>query len=157
VEHQFGAWQLTCDEIVRLARKFCSLRGVARAVDGTIVASLAVSTDDRGQPAALVTLPFGMALPNGVTVTRWDGSAKRKPVSAGLQPALCGGTGCQVVWPLRVDDIRAMSAGGKLQIAFRMKPAAVAAKLLTFEIPTVPIEGTVMNDGFSDALQASLH
>ncbi len=154
VEQQFAAWQLTCDEIKRLSHKFCSLRGVARASDGTIVAALTVSTDDRGRPAAIVRLPFGTALSDGLVLRRADFSARRRPMVMVLQPSLCDRQGCEVVWPLVPEDIRTLTSNEPVAIAFHM--ATPPPALSPLQAAFVPVQGTIQTAGFAAALQASM-
>lgn len=153
VEKQFEAWQLTCDEIKRLGRKFCSLRGVARSADGTIVAALTVSTDEGGRPAALVRLPFGTVLPSGLTLRRLETSSKRNQALA-LHPMVCDESGCEFLWSLGADDIRTLTLNHTIQIAFRMtKTPRLLSPLLA---SAAPVEGTIQAAGFAAALQASM-
>ena len=154
VEKQFEAWQLTCDEIRRLGRKFCSLRGVARSSDGTIVAALTVSTDESGRPAALFRLPFGTVLPSGVVLRRREMSSKRKSPALALRPTVCDEGGCLVVWSLDADDIRTLTTNQAVQIAFRMTKAPIVLGPLLASASSV--EGTIQTTGFAAALQASM-
>ncbi len=154
VERRFEAWQLTCDEIKRLGRKFCSLRGVARADDGTIIAALTVSTDDSGRPAALFRLPFGTVLSSGMNVRRREASAKRRAAVSALRPTLCDDSGCEVLWPIVAEDIRTLTSNEPVRIAFRMtRPPPVLGSLLA---SIIPIEGAIQTAGFAAALQASM-
>ena len=154
LEQRFGAWQLTCDEIKRLGRRFCSLRGVARADDGTIIAALTVSTDERGRPAALFRLPFGTVLSSGVNLRRVEARAKRTATVSALRPTVCDGDGCEVFWPIVAEDIRTLTANERVEITFRMtKPPPALAPLLG---SMVPVEGTIQTAGFAAALHASM-
>lgn len=154
VERRFGAWTLTCDEIKSLSRKFCSLRALARAADGTIIAALAVSTDDGGRPAALVTLPFGTLLTSGMIVMK---AGPKKPAARlDLRPAVCDDQGCQVVWSLARDDIRTLSLGSPLKMNFAMTTGTGRALIFDPTPPRTVVEGSLPTDGFADALQASI-
>ena len=154
LDQQFEAWQLTCDEIKRLGRKFCSLRGIARADDGTIIAALTISTDDLGRPAALFRLPFGTVLSSGLNVRRKEASAKRKATVSALRPTVCDDGGCEVLWPIVAEDIRTLTSNEPVRIAFRMtRPPLTFGPLLA---SMVPIEGAIQTAGFAAALQASM-
>lgn len=153
VEKRFEAWQLTCDEIKRLGRRFCSLRGVARSPDGTIIAALTVSTDEGGRPAALVRLPFGTVLSSGVMLRRREGSPKRRSPRLALRPTLCDEAGCEVVWPLDAGDIRTLTTNQPVDVAFQMVKAPLVLRPLLADAS--PVEGTIVTAGFAAALQAS--
>ncbi len=153
IEQQYSAWQLTCDEIKRLSRKFCSLRGVARAKDGTIIAALIVSTDENGNPAAILRLPFGTLLSSNVML-RTDPLQKRKPTILALRPTVCDQNGCLVLWPLVPEDIRTLTANKSVIVSFQMtRPPTLLGSLLA---GSVPIKGIIQTAGFAAALQASM-
>lgn len=65
----FGHWSLDCDEVPRLAQRFCSLRSVARDTRHRPVARVTISTDELGRPAALLDFPPATDLTVPVTVT----------------------------------------------------------------------------------------
>ena len=68
LEGHFRSWRIVCDEVVRLKQRFCSLSTIGADAAGRPVAGLIVSTSDEGRPAALIHLPHGVALSQGVEV-----------------------------------------------------------------------------------------
>ncbi len=155
-ERLFAGWLLTCDEIPRLRERFCSLRSVARSADGTVVAAVAISTDEQGRPAALVTLPFGTSLRSGAIVLSERPRSKRdKPRAITLRASQCGGLGCQAFWSVTSDDIGDLRAGNAVQLTFNMTSRPPTLSDVALSAPLKTVTGTLDAVGFASALEAS--
>ena len=147
----FGAWTLVCDEIAQLGRRFCSL-GSAPARSGGGFVRLDVSTGDDGRPAALLHLPFGVSLADGVGVTA---GGARQADGHTVPVALCSALDCQAVWTLTRAELAALNDGRNLVIRLRGWRSSLSvgphAKLVQ---PPIAVE--IPGVGFSEAIQASL-
>lgn len=182
---RFGAWSLDCDEIVRLHRRFCSLRTLAFSASGTAIAKLTVSTDANGNPAALINLPLGVNLSRPVDISpsislvlgkpspavelstkeiyRQDKSSKNKSSSintkilqARVSISLCDQTGCHAVWSLSAADIAALRAGAEIRLSYDFNEHSKGSFELSTHNKFYSESGIIASDGFSDAIQASL-
>jgi invasion protein IalB len=173
-EGHFKSWRVVCDEVARLKQRFCSLSTMGADAAGRPVAALIVSTSDEGRPAALIHLPHGVALRQGLEVVAgppaWSaehqekapGKEKRaakpkeKPGEAlKLTFPSCDAQGCMTLWNLTPAQISALQAGSTLQIRFSMVPARNF--WLTPQAGRAPSPVSVVVDGagFGDAVRAS--
>ena len=117
-ERDYGRWRIVCDEVLRLRQKFCSLSSSAYDSQGLAQAAILVSTADDGSPAAIITLPLGMALRKPVMLGA--GKAKSSQASAGrlVTPAFCAEDGCKIIWRLSAQDIAGLRNGADLRLSF---------------------------------------
>ena len=158
----FGAWTLTCDTVIKLQKKYCSLSLQAHDAEGKLAVGLIVSTGDDGRPAALLRTPPGVAIVGGVTVAmKPPEGAKRKPhdsFSRRVDFVRCDPATCSAIWSLAPDEIAGLHAGDTLtfafqrprQVALNSPQSVVAPKALT------AVEASVSAEGFADAIGASL-
>jgi invasion protein IalB len=159
----FGAWTLTCDTVVKLQKKYCSLSIQAGDADGKVAVGLIVSTGDDGRPAALLRTASGVALPGGVTVAmRPPDGAKRKrhdSFSRQVDFVRCDKATCSAVWTLAPDEIAGLNAGDVLTFRFQRPLEIVLNSPRSVVAPKalLTVDAGVSAAGFSDAIGASLH
>ncbi|WP_156394273.1 invasion associated locus B family protein [Methylobacterium sp. Leaf94] len=182
---RFGAWSLDCDEIVRLHRRFCSLRTLALSAGGTAIAKLTVSTDAKGNPAALISLPLGVDLSRPVDISpsmslvlgkpsaavelstkeifrqakslrTKNSSITTKILQAKVSISLCDQTGCHAVWSLSAADIAALRAGAEIRLSYDFNANFKGIFELPISYKFKSEIGIISSDGFGDAIQASL-
>ncbi|WP_238232900.1 invasion associated locus B family protein [Methylobacterium thuringiense] len=181
---RFANWSLDCDEIPRLGQRYCSLRALARDATGMGVADFTLSTDDRGKPAALIGLPFGVDLASPVTIepalplvlgqpsaglaasTREIVKTGKKSAARGavntdilrfaLRPAFCDSNGCHVALALKPADIAALRAGAGVRIRFAASGRDGRGFVAHGDLPIRSIEAVITSEGFGQALEASI-
>jgi invasion protein IalB len=157
----YGGWTLSCDEVVRLRHRYCSLSAPLRVLGGAPVGTVVVSTGDDGRPAALLRLPNGLALASGVVVTfvSPDGGAGRhNPVNGPLTHAFvsCDAAGCSVLWTLAAREVVALNQGAALQIRFQRVTALPPFSFRVAAAPSAAIDAKADGAGFAAAVAASL-
>ena len=173
-EGRFKSWRVVCDEVVRLKQRFCSLSTVGADAAGRPVAALIVSTSDEGRPAALIHLPHGVALSQGLEVAaglparsaehqekvpgkeKQAAKPKEKPGAAlKLTFPSCDAQGCMTLWNLTPAQIGALQAGAPLRIRFAMAPARNFWLTPQAAQAPSPVNIVVDGAGFGDAIRAS--
>ena len=129
LEGRFRSWRIVCDEVVRLKQRFCSLSTIGADAAGLPVAGLIVSTSDEGRPAALIHLPHGVALSQGVEVVagppagsaalrekapgggKSAGKPRRSEAALKLAFPSCDAQGCMTLWNSDAGANRRASGG----------------------------------------------
>jgi invasion protein IalB len=173
-EGHFKSWRVVCDEVPRLKQRFCSLSTMGADAAGRPVAALIVSTSDEGRPAALIHLPHGVALRQGLEVVagppalsaelqeKAPGKEKRaakpreKPGAAlKLTFPSCDAQGCMTLWNLTPAQIDALQAGTMLRMRFSMVPARNFWVTPQASRAPFPVNIVVDGAGFGDAIKAS--
>lgn len=163
---RFGTWTVTCDEIARLGRRFCSLKAAAaRDGDGRTV-TVDVSTGDDGRPAALLHLPLAVSIPFGVRVAfpgpgpalQPRGTKAGRATERTIPIASCDGRECLAVWSLGPADLGSLDAGAGLTFTYcTAVPGALEfATDLNRRGCGVRRAATLSGLGFRDAVQASM-
>ncbi len=173
LEGRFRSWRIVCDEVVRLKQRFCSLSTIGADAAGRPVAGLIVSTSDEGRPAALIHLPHGVALSQGVEVVagppagsaalrekapgggKSAGKPRRSEAALKLAFPSCDAQGCMTLWNLTPAQIGALQAGGTLRIRYSMLPARSFWLTPRAARPPSPMGIVVDGAGFADAIRAS--
>jgi invasion protein IalB len=156
----FGPWSVVCDEVVRLRQRFCSLETLGRDAAGAARVGLTVSTADDGKPAALLRLPFGVLLRDGVEVSVSPGAPPPKGRAQPIDPPMrlqvvtCDSKACLTAWSLTASQLAALNGAGAIKFRFR----ALAADRLGMNLAqsAAPVEATISCLGFADAVQATL-
>jgi invasion protein IalB len=166
LDARFQNWRVLCDEVPRLRQRFCSLFGEVRDRGGRAVAEIIVTTSEDGRPAAVLRLPYGTALRQGVQISPMQpttqAQAKGKAPGAPSQDVKlvlvdCSGRGCMTLWPLSRSEIGALNAGGNLRVRFStIQPAANLWSIERLEPFFVPVEAVIAGAGFADGVKASL-
>ena len=181
----FKAWALDCDEIIRMKQRFCSLRTLAYGQNGKSIARITISTDDRGQPAALLDLPLGVDLGSWVEIVPEGGlilgqpsaalvpSARRlsaalrarspggrEPMrtnllTARLKVSVCDAYGCHAVWTLAPTDIAALRAGANLQLTYQIRKQD-ETQIANLNQNPLRVDGKVLSEGIDDAIKESI-
>jgi invasion protein IalB len=158
-----GSWSVICDDVVRLRQRFCSLAALGRDAAGAARVGLTVSTADDGKPAALLRLPLGVVLRDGIEVIVSPGAqtppapkARAQPVEPPmrLQVVTCDKTACLTAWSLTPLQLAALNRAGEIKFRYR----AFVADRLGMDIAQsgTPVEATVECLGFAEAVQATL-
>jgi invasion protein IalB len=158
-----GSWSVICDEVVRLRQRFCSLAALGRDATGEARVGLTISTADDGKPAALLRLPFGVVLRDGIEVIVSPGAptpsapkvrAPPAEPSIRLQVVTCDKTACLTAWSLTPFQLAALNGAGAIKFRYR----ALLAGRLGMDIAQsgTPVEATVECLGFAEAVQATL-
>lgn len=159
----FGAWTLTCDTVVKLQKKYCSLSIQADDADGKIAVGLVVSTGDDGRPAALLRTASGVVISGGVTVAMKppEGAKRKKHDSFSRQVDFvrCDKATCSAIWTLAPDEIAGLNAGDVLTFRFQRPREIVLNSPRSIVAPKslFAVEADVSAAGFSEAIGASLH
>jgi invasion protein IalB len=154
---QFGRWTVVCDEITRMKQRYCSLRVLVADAAGHEVAVLDVSTGDDGRPAALLHLPLGVVLPDGVEVAgQGDAEGKKPAPSRRLSIAACDMRECQAVWSFATAEFQALTKGRGLTLRYRVLATMAVPVLRQQGASRVAVSGVIPADGFATAIQASL-
>ena len=175
----FAAWTLVCDEVIRLKKRFCSLKTLAHDPAGTAIAVLTFSTGEDGRPAALMRIPASWtpgtlieivpqlkaAGPEIATKTAGKPAAKKaetpkaKPPIMYLRPVRCDERQCTLVWSLPAAHIEALNYGAGLLVRFQLAPEptdAAVAKLTGGDGPA-KVTGTIEAQGFAQAIEAAMN
>ena len=158
-----GSWSVICDDVVRLRQRFCSLVTLGRDATGAARVGLTVSTADDGKPAALLRLPFGVVLRDGIEVIVSPGATSSPAPKGRAQPAeppmrlqvvTCDKTACLTAWSLTPSQLAALNRAGAIKFRYR----ALVADRLGMDIAQsgAPVEATVECLGFAEAVQATL-
>jgi invasion protein IalB len=170
-------WQIVCDEITRLQKRFCSLRSAVLNVRGERAGEVTISTGQDGRPAALLRLRAALVgagfveiasvqaepaiAPNAATAPGKT-SGKRKATASPpvvpatrLRPVVCDASVCTLIWTLRLDQIDALNDGNglSLQMTTGGDPGNLAP------VQAKPRDDTQINisaTGFKDAVARSL-
>jgi len=155
-----GAWSVVCDEVVRLRQRFCSLATLGRDAAGAARVGLTVSTDDDGKPAALLRLPLGVVLHDGVEVSVSPGAPAPKRRAQPVDPPMrlnvvtCNSDACLTAWSLTATQLAALNGAGALK--FRYRTAASGRFGMDLTKNEAPVEAAVNCLGFAEAVQATL-
>jgi len=158
----FAAWSLTCDEIPKLHRRYCSLSAPVVDAGGRVVALLLVSSGDDGRPAALLKAPVAISLRDGATVTVEAAapSEASKVKSRGprrVDFVRCDRSACVAVWTLVPEEVMGLNAGGMVHVKFRAEPRLpVFSSLAVTPAASSVVDASVSGAGFADAIQASV-
>ncbi|HXW19732.1 MAG TPA: invasion associated locus B family protein [Roseiarcus sp.] len=155
-----GSWSVVCDEVVRLRQRFCSLEALGRDAAGAARVGLTISTADDGKPAALLRLPFGVLLDDGVEVSISPGApapkGRAQPVDPPmrLQVVTCDAKACLTAWGLTASQLAALNGAGAIKFRYR----AISAGRLGMNLApsAAPVEAVVSCRGFAEAVQATL-
>lgn len=161
-EASFGNWRMVCDEVTAERRRFCSLFGSGQSADGKAMGAIVVTTTREGRPAAMLHLPYGVALRSGLTITAKPGAAaagarrdkNNRPTK--LVFVLCDAQGCMTLWPLTAPQLMALTSGGALIVQFRTMMVANLAGPTPMLAGTADRQIAISGVGFSEAVNASL-
>jgi invasion protein IalB len=161
-EASFENWRVVCDEVTAERRRFCSLFGSGKTVDGSMVGGIVVTTTREGRPAAMLHLPYGVALRAGVTIAATPGltaagsrrDKNNRPVK--LVFVLCDTQGCMTLWPLTAAQLNALMTGGTLTVRFKSMTVARMAGPTPVLAGAAEREMAISGLGFSEAVKASL-
>lgn len=162
MEGRFENWRVVCDEVTAERRRFCSLFGSGKTADGSMVGDIVVTTTREGRPAAMLHLPYGVALRAGLTVAATPGSSatgsrrdkNNRPVK--LVFVLCDTQGCMTLWPLTAAQLNALMTGGSLTVRFKSMTVTRMAGPTPVLGGAAEREMAISGLGFSDAVKASL-
>lgn len=151
---QSAGWRIACDEIIPLQRRFCSLSTAAHPSHGALLASLTISTGQDGRPAALLVLPHGVFLPDGVSL-KAEGA---KATPRRLRMTACDANACQLVYEPARTEIGVLRSGGALRFSFEIWSAPSAADAASLSDSKRRRQVTVMisGAGFQQALAAGM-
>jgi invasion protein IalB len=156
---QYGDWSLTCDEVVRLRRRFCSLRTIV-SHDARTVLVLDVSTGDDGRAAGLLHVPVGVSLTAGVALGPQKAQSKghrRSAQTRTLPIEMCSRSECNAVVTFQPNELSELDSGRGLEV--RYTPVD-DTRLTDFSrsLSAGSLKGfAISGRGFHDAVEASLH
>lgn len=161
-EASFSNWRVVCDEVTAERRRFCSLFGSGQSADGKTMGAIVVTTTREGRPAAMLHLPYGVALRSGLTITATPGAAaanarrdkNNRPTK--LIFVLCDTQGCMTLWPLTAAQLNALMTGGTLTVRFQSMTLARIAGPTPVLAGAAEREMAISGLGFSEAVKASL-
>jgi invasion protein IalB len=160
-------WSLVCDEIPRLKQRYCNIitsAGGIGGVAGSGAVSLILSSSDDGHPAALMYLPLGIKLADGVTISvvMPDGAPHRGNKASALAGAkmklaivTCDRRVCSTLWNLTREQLAALNSGGKIKIGYSWSFSQSSWSGIS-SVASAPVEAVVDGAGFADAVSASL-
>lgn len=110
----FKDWQVVCEKPAGADQDVCHIsQGLASSESKQPILHIAVGyLPGQDTPAAIVTLPLGLALRPGIQI-RIDGGEPQK-----LQPNVCLPAGCQTIMVLNPATLASMRKGNGMFIAF---------------------------------------
>ena len=173
----FRSWRVVCDENARLHVRFCSLFGAGRDKAGRILVRAIVTTDDNGEPAALLHLPVSVGVGSPVEIAAVPAPTQDQPKTTPMetrrmdvliengksryQPqrlvvVSCDSKSCVTLWRLSAEQINTMNVGGTLHIRFSLMTGPAFGPDTTAKASPVPVEAVIDGVGFADAVNASM-
>lgn len=157
-EQQFGNWFAKCQQIAKIQRRICNLLGKVTDADGSAKGAVLVATDDKGQPAMMISLNTAIRADRPIVIeASYDlvaGKKTRKKTYKKNVVANRCDPDCKAVFPFDSELAYVLNAGVNVEVRATM-PAPeplvkskkkAAASVTSFTIPA---------EGFAAALQAS--
>lgn len=112
-EERHGLWTVRCEGADTQARGCIMFQNLVLKTGGQPVLQFAVGyAPADGAPTVILSLPLGISLPPGITMSIDDGKPANFPVER------CEPDGCQAGMKLRDATIARLSAGRELTITF---------------------------------------
>lgn len=126
---RFGEWARLCEQPAGLDRSVCHLAQVRTDENsGQVVAQIAISRDrDSGKLGLLLTVPLGIWLPDGLSVSLDGEPLRRVPI------ATCAPDGCVTGFAINAKEEAALLAAKSMVLVFSADGQA-------FEVD-VPLDG----------------
>ncbi len=155
---KFQNWDVVCDEIIRQKRRFCSLSTYGIDESGLQRVHLTVSTSDEGKPAALLKLPFGIALDKNVEIKIEPQATQKFQKSEAIKLIVpyCNEQGCLTIFGLKPSYIEALNNGSLFSIRFWMLEPVNYIKRPLGPKSYIPVELSFSGNGFKEAIQGSM-
>ena len=126
----FDAWTVRCERVSTTARSCIMLQDLILKAGGQTVLQFSLGVEPvSGTPTVLLTLPLGISLPPGVSISIDSGTPAVFPVER------CDPDGCQAGMRLRETTIAQLGTGEELEIRFsdgERQPIVVPVSLQGF-------------------------
>lgn len=111
--NEFGAWSLRCEQPGTNVKACIMFQNLVLKTGGQPVLQFAIGiAPGDANPTVLVSLPLGISLPPGITISIDQGKPATFPVER------CEPDGCQAGMKLREQTIEQLRGGKALQITF---------------------------------------
>ncbi len=156
VTAQYNNWQVVCDEIIRQKKRFCSLSSIGKDANGKNSISIIVSTSDDGSPAALIRLPFGISLRDGVELITPKAKNIKLQNTTKLIVPHCDAQGCMTILSLKPPQIEALNRGDALHVQFSMVQSPNIWREGSINHRTIVVDAVIDGTGFKQAIEGSM-